>query len=90
MRRIIEENLANSTVHGVYDIYKSSDNFLRSFLIVCFLASIVSCCFLTTTTFVTYFSYNVLTTASLISDIPAECKSNLNKNIHVVFIEKIL
>jgi hypothetical protein len=83
IKHILTETLSESTIHGIYDIYKINDYFLKAFIIICFLGSAGICCYLTVTTFIAYFSYGVLSTATVISDIPAECKQKNLKSMKI-------
>jgi hypothetical protein len=73
LKERLVDAISHTSIHGIYDIYKVKDKFLRLFLVVCFLGSAAFCCYLTINTFVAYFSYDVLTTSSVISDTPVEC-----------------
>ncbi len=72
-----ENVLSTSTIHGIYDMYKIKDIFLKVFITLCFIASASVCFYLTVTNFIEFFSYAVLTTTSTNSDIPAECNQIL-------------
>jgi hypothetical protein len=73
LKKILTETLSDTTIHGIYDIYKIKDYFLKTLIILCFLASAVFCCYLTVTTFISFAEFDVISTTSVISDIPAEC-----------------
>jgi hypothetical protein len=73
LRKIVSASLGNTTFHSVSNIYHTTDLFLKVVLFVCFVASGCFCCFLTVKAFVAYFSFGVLTSTNVVSDIPAEC-----------------
>jgi hypothetical protein len=85
----LTESIKKTTVHGIHDILNVKDNFLRTFLIVCFLASAGFCCYLTITTFIAYFSYDVLIASNVNSDVPVECNFYLKKYIFNLFFSNI-
>ncbi len=73
LKRILEENVSTTTIHGIYNIYLSKDYFLKAIIALCFLASGSFCCFMTVTTFIDFLSYGVLTTTSVVPEVPANC-----------------
>jgi hypothetical protein len=73
LKKIISSNLADSTVHTIGSVYSNNDYFLKTILFVCFISSGGFCCYLTVKTLMTFFSYGVLTSTNVASDIPAEC-----------------
>ncbi len=75
LKKILTEAISETTIHGIYDIYKIKDYFLKTVVIICFLSSAGFCCYLTITTFIAFFSFSIITSTSVISDIPAECKN---------------
>jgi hypothetical protein len=83
--KIITDCLIATTIHTVYDIYMIKDYFVRAFLLACLLTSAGFCCYLTINTLIDFFSFNVLTTSSVVSDIPAQCKKISKKKIHLRF-----
>jgi hypothetical protein len=73
-KTIVSENLAATTIHGINNVYvTSSDIFLRFILIASFFTSSGLCCYFIVKTMTDYLSFNVLSSNTIISDIPAEC-----------------
>ncbi len=75
LKKIFTETISETTIHGIYDIYNIKDYFLKTVVIICFLSSAGFCCYLTVTTFISFLSFGVITSTSVISDLPAECKN---------------
>jgi hypothetical protein len=75
LKKIISENISETTVHAISNAYHTNDWFLKITLWVCFLASTGFCCYLTVKTFITFFSFGVLTSSSIVFDIPTDCKN---------------
>jgi hypothetical protein len=73
LERIIAENANETTFHSIDKIYKTKDLFLKLTLFVCFMTSGGFCSYLTVNTFIDYFSYHVLISTSIISEIPVDC-----------------
>jgi hypothetical protein len=80
--RIMVDNLSKTTFHSIGRVYDTKDLFLRIFFIVSFIASSGICGYLTAKTFITFFSFGVLTSTSMVSDIPAEC-------INIIYLFKV-
>jgi hypothetical protein len=70
---IVLRNLSETSFHGVYSIYYAKDFFLKFILVACFLASSGFLCILTAKTFIDFLSYSVLSSNTLIAEIPTEC-----------------
>jgi hypothetical protein len=73
LNKILSSNLTETTVHSIANVYNTNDYFLKTIILVCFMASGGCCCYLTVKTLMTFFSYGVLTSTNVVSDIPAEC-----------------
>jgi hypothetical protein len=79
-KKIISDNLSNSSVPAISTAYHTNDWFLKIILWFCFLASTGFCGYLTVKTFITFFSFSVLTSTSIVFNIPTECKNyNINE-----------
>jgi hypothetical protein len=72
--KILAENLTGTTFHSIGYIFETPDYFLKIVLSICFLASAVYCGYVLVLSFIQFFSFGVLTTTSVVSDIPAECE----------------
>jgi hypothetical protein len=91
LKNILEKSLSTTTIHGLNDIYQTNDLFLKIILATCFFASSSFCCYLTAKTFVDFFSFHVLSSNTLISNVPTECNLHLLKHIlKLKFIIKTL
>jgi hypothetical protein len=73
LKQIMRRNISATTFHTVGDIYNEDDVFLRFVLAICFLTSSGLCGYFTMKTFVEFFSYGVLTSNTIVSNIPTEC-----------------
>jgi hypothetical protein len=56
-KKIFEENISATTIHGIYDIYRNEDYLLKAIIAICFLASGGFCFYMTVSTFMDFFSY---------------------------------
>jgi hypothetical protein len=72
-KNIVSSNVGATTFHGVKNIYHTNDLFLKIILAVSFLTASGFLFFFTVNTLVEYFSFNVLSSHTVISDIPTEC-----------------
>jgi hypothetical protein len=86
IKTIVSTNLSATSFHSVNDIYHTHDTFLKLILVTCFSASSGFLCYLTIKTFADFFSYSVLTSNTVISDIPTECIQILFNLIFNLFI----
>jgi hypothetical protein len=75
--KILHENLTGTTFHSIGYIFDTPDYFLKVVLGICFLASAVYCGYVIVQSFIQFFSFSVLTSTTIVSDIPAECKIGL-------------
>jgi hypothetical protein len=77
IKQILHENLTGTTFHSIGYILTTPDYFLKIALSVCFLASAVYCGYVLVQSFFQFFSFGVLTTTNVVSEIPPECEFNL-------------
>jgi hypothetical protein len=80
LKKIFVDNITETTVHGIIPVYRTQDNFIKVTVALCFLASAIFCCYMSGATFIEFFSFGVLTTTSVVSNVPAECKNNNYNN----------
>jgi hypothetical protein len=76
-KKILHDNLTGTTFHSIGYILTTPDYFLKIALSVCFLASAVYCGYVLVQSFFQFFSFGVLTTTNVVSEIPPECEFNL-------------
>jgi len=86
IKRKFLELLSNSSSHGIPNIIKTHNTWLKLMWFVFFLISLGCCSFLIISGFVQYFSYEVVTSIRIVNDVPTEfpkitiCNANLFTN----------
>jgi hypothetical protein len=73
LKKIVRQNLNDTSFHAVNNIYNLNDTFLKTFIFICFIGSGGLCFYLTVQAFADYLSFNVLISNKIVSEIPAEC-----------------
>jgi len=87
IKRKFLELLSNSSSHGIPNIIKTHNTWLKLMWFVFFLISLGCCSFLIISGFVQYFSYEVVTIASRIKSIvythSQRCSDRISQNNHL-------
>lgn len=70
IRNKIYEYANDSTTHSVPHIFKRENPLIKTFWIICFLASTAACSFMITLSIMNYFRYETVTKAETVFEIP--------------------
>jgi hypothetical protein len=71
---IVSTNLSETSFSLLNSLCEKKDIFQKFLILACLLTNSGLCCYFILKTFINFFSYDVLLSNTLVSDIPAECK----------------
>jgi hypothetical protein len=74
IKKIFEENISATTIHAINDIYKRKDYLFKTLITISFLLSGGICLYTIVNSLIEFHSYGVLTTTSVVSEVPAKCE----------------